>query len=388
MIGRLAWTARAGNIVLPVNDDSGTISIDDQNIPAITASFTVPRDDAFLALADPRQEPAPRIQLSGHLTEWQSLPLSAMSAYWQNLGGTVADLSAAWTGLQLRDVSNMFGAPLYSAASDVPTSMSLDLHVRTLTYDDWEMTISVASDEALLIDWAIANAEDYANIIGGQVGMNLQRVQAYVDPVLSAILGYTTDENVYTDTPLSGPWADVIQWRQDMTGWDLIRLALEDTDLKLRVNPSGRGFTLQRPQNSINNPAEHAFLFTGEDVTTVKHTRSRSEDWYDSAMLSQGDGVDFTFAAYPPSGRHSRTYVERFPDGTKLTSSMAENIVRRSLNRGQFIDIVAPIRLGVFMRDEFAYAPTLDDDAEQWIVKSVSYDIAAAQMNIRGEQRY
>jgi hypothetical protein len=63
------------------------------------------------------------------------------------------------------------------------------------------------------------------------------------------------------------------------------------------------------------------------------------------------------------------------------------NINTRNRNRGQFIDIVAPIKLGVFMMDEFTYAPDVGP-VQPWRVQGVSYDFLAGTMNIRGVQRY
>lgn len=385
MIGRLTWSARTGNLVLPVSNDAGNVNIDDQNVPAIVASIVVPRDDAFLALIDPRQTPVPRVQLTGHLTEWQSGTLAELSAYATSQGGTLADLSAAWSGLQIRDVSNMFGAPLYSGASETPETMTLDLHVRDVVYDDWEMTISLASDEALLTDWGLTTFSDEEALAGLQAGMNTQQIQAWVKPWLQYITGIPLVPSVYDTDTFSEPIVDIFDGYVGKSGWDTLRPMLEDVDLKLRVQPNGRQFQLARPENSINNPATHSWLFTAAEVESVRHTLSRTGDWYDSAILYRpaSEGVSPGF----PDATHSRTFMDDW-GGRKPNVSMAENIVRRTQNRGQFIDIVAPIQLGVFMRDEFAYAPTLDDPVEQWIVKSVSYDIGAGRMNIRGEQRY
>lgn len=303
---------------------------------------------------------------------------------------STAALSTAWASLDIVDVSRLFGAPLHGLAEDEPQTWSLDLHIRELSYDDWTMTISLASDEALLTDWAITTALDYTTITDNQVGMNVQQVQTYIDPVLLAVLGKPTVANVYNTTALSDTAANVVSWRQDMTAWELMRMPLEDTDLKLRVSGDGKSFSLQRPENSIRNPASVSHLFTEEDVISARQVFTRTSDWYDSAMITQGDGLAFTFAAYPTSGKHSRTYTERFPDGTKLTTSMASNITKRSLNRGRFIDIEAPIRLNVFMTDEFTYIPAGASSGPeyQWRVKSVSYDLFTATMRIRGERRY
>lgn len=385
MIGILDWDIRALGTTLTVT--GGNINIDDQNVPAITASVVVPHDDELFEALDPRQTPVPRVIVNGTLTEWATQTLSDVSAYFiANTATTLAGVSSLWSGMNLGDVTDLFGKPLHALAPAVPQTMSLDLHVREIDTDDFEMTISLASDEALLMDWSLTSFDDEQAIAGFQAGLNQQQIQTWVNPWLQYVLGYALTPGVYDTTTFSESIVDIFDGFVGKSAWDTMRPMLEDTDLKLRVRPSGRGFTLERPENSINNPATHSWLFTDLDVTTVRHVRSRTGDWYDSAILyrpaSEGASPGY------PTAIHSRTFMDDW-GGRKPNASMAQNIVRRTVNRGQFIDITAPIQLGVFMRDEFTYVHEIGDpDPEQWIAKSVSYDLTAGTMNIRGEQRY
>lgn len=386
MIGILTWDIRAAGTTLVA--EVGTLSIDDQNIPAITASVTVPYDADVLAALDPRTTDVPRVMLHGQITEWSSVPISAMSAYADAVGGTIADLSTAWAGLELGDVSAMFGAPLHAAAADAPTSMALELHVREISHDDWEMTISLASDEALLTDWAPTSAGDVLPMTNETDISNRQQVATWVNPVIGSVLGYRLTRGAYDTTALSATWSDLIDWSVWTSAWDMFRPAIEDTDLKLRVGPTGRGFTLLRPEDAIRDQLVHAFQLTPADVTSAKQVYSRTGDWYDSALLRRPDGSGTRGSPNP--GSHSRTYIEAVPDTVKPSYAMAEAIATRTANRGRFIDIVAHPRMDVFMTDEFTYLPdgaTPGPDYE-WRVKSVSYDFLAATMNIRGERRY
>lgn len=387
MIGILSWEIRHGNTVLRVI--SGNLNIDDQNVPAATAGVVVPHDQDLFDALDPRTVSPPRVTLSGRFTQWSSESVADLSAHLvANNVETVADLSALWSGLSVADVSALFGAPLDPAAEVEPETMDLELHVREVSHDDFTMAISLASDEALLTDWAVSSIWDVGAISELQQTMPANRVTTYVNIGLYMVLGRHVDPGPYDSQVVSGDFSFDLLSTLSMSAWEIMRPALEDGDLKLRLNPDGRGFTLQRPENSINAPAEHSWLFTPQNVSSARPVRSRTGDWYDSAMLTEEDvGGGF---GYPNNRDHTRTYLERFPAGTGLTESWAENIVRRTVNRGELIDIEAPIRLGVFMRDEFTYLP---DDAtpgpeHQWIVKSVGYDFITATMRIRGERRY
>jgi hypothetical protein len=387
VIGTLTWAARIGEEILPA--EVGNISIDDQNVPAITTSIQIPYDAALVPLLDPRVSSAiPRVQLAGTIVEWASQPVSAISAYADAEGGTVADLSAAWAGLTLGGVSSLFGARLHSFAPDTPQTMQLELHVRELQHDDWRIYLDLASDEALLTDWSVLGPFDVADLQDYQTGRNPAYVSTYVNSVLRLVLDQELEPSPYLTTAVDPEYVfDAVELSKGPTGWDIIREAMEGADLKLRVNPTGTGFTLQLPENAINNPAEHSWLFTPENVISARQVYSRTGDWYDSVMLSINGELVVTSGS---SAAHSRTWREDMRPGSNPTSNMAKNMAKRTKNRGRLIDIVAPIRLGVFITDEFVYIPEggVPGPEVQWRVKAVSYDFISGTMNIRGERRY
>ena len=389
MIGILDWDIRIADTTLEVQ--GGSINIDEMNIPAITASVVVPFDQAVFDEIDPRQTNVPKAILTGRFTDWAANPLSAMTEYFAaNAAVTLGDVSALWAGLELRDVSAMFGSPLHAGAIDNAANdvMPLQLHVREIEEDELAktMTILLADDEALLTDWGPTDGLDMGKINDYAEGMNVQHARTYVDPILQTVLGIRTETNAYSTTALSTVYTDVIERSIDMSAWEMIRQPLDDANLKLRPNRDGAGFSLQHPVNEI--PGKEWFsLITAAEVIRARHKRSRNDEWYDSASLVAGDELATRVFKGGPTGAHSRTYRERFPESTPLTSSSVVNINTRNANRGQFIDIDMPIRLGVFMMDEFTYERE-DETLQQWRVQAVTYDITSSTMNIRGVQRY
>jgi hypothetical protein len=389
MIGILDWDIRIADTTLQV--EAGSINIDEMNIPAITASVVVPYDAAVFDQIDPRQTEVPRAILTGRFTDWASNPLSAMTSYFADNGAvTLANVSTLWAGLQLRDVSAMFGSPLHAGAIDneTHTTMPLHLHVREIEEDERAktMTVLLASDEALLTDWGPTDGLDMGKINDYAEGMNVQHARTYIDPLLQVVLGIRTDVNAYSTTALSTVYTDVIERSIDMSAWEMIRQPLDDANLKLRPNRDGVGFSLQHPVNEI--PGKEWFsLITAAEVNNARQKCSRNDEWYDSVSLIAGDELATRVYKGGPTGVHSRTYRERFPESTPLTSSQVVNINTRNANRGQFIDITMPIRLGVFMMDEFTYERE-DTTLQQWRVQAVTYDITSSTMNIRGVQRY
>lgn len=389
ILGDLSWSFYAADRSVPVN--AGTINIDEMNVPAITVSITAPLDPDIAAL-DPRQTPAPRGSLTGTYTDWASLPISAVTDYIADQGiTTLAGLSTEWSGLELRDVSALFGAPLHSGAIDheAGDAMDLHLHIREIEVDEGARTMSIllASDEALLTDWGVTDGLDFAAIGEYAENMNVQWARTYIDPILQHVLGIRTDVNAYTNTMLSTVYTDVINRTIDMSAWEMIRQPLDDADLKLRPGRDGRGFSLQAPTNELPDKPWFS-LIRAEDVQSVRRRLSRNDDWYDSVSLSSGDDLATRIFKGGPTGVHSRTYRETFPDGTPLTSSQVRNINARNKNRGQFLDITMPIRLGVFTMDEFTYVPESGVAENTWRVQAVSYDIETCLQNIRAVQRY
>lgn len=390
MIGVLTWTVEALGTTLTVAD-AGNINIDDQNVPAITGSVVVPFDQTVFDGLDPRQSPPPRVKITGTMTEWVSQTVAAISDYAERHGaGTIADLSTAWATMNTGQISELFGSPLSTSAQPEPSTMTLDLHVREIREvtgtNELEMRISFASDEALLTDWGASQFSQLDAIRALQEPNSNTYVRNFVNPVMQYVLGYVPAENVYSDNVLTVPYTDIMNWNDYPSAWDMIRPALEDANLKLRVNRNGAGFTLQHPLNPIPG-ADPFSLLLPEDVISAERIFTRSGDWYDAALLSSVDGPpNYGYPAAP----HSRTYRETLRRGVQPSTSMAQNIVTRAENRGALIEISAPIKLGLFMRDNVNYidhggAATPDD---QWVIKSISYDMGTGLMSITGEHPY
>jgi hypothetical protein len=231
----------------------------------------------------------------------------------------------------------------------------------------------------------VSSIWDLAELSTWAQSFNLERASAWANLMLGAVFGSRLTPGPYDTDPLSDSFESSILDSVGASAYDMMRPALEDANLKLRVSPDGRSFSLRRPEDSLNSPSTHTFTFSPRNVIGATMERSRNGDWYDSAMLTEeGIGGGFGY----PRGEHSRTYREHLPEGSGLTESAAENIVTRARNRGQFFDVVAPIRPGVFMRDYFYWQPDPEQPGEEWQVQGVSFDLITDTMRIRGVQPY
>ena len=396
-VSSTTWEARIGDTILPIT--AGAITIDELQLPAINSSIVVPYDLELLEALDPRDTVPPRVTVNGRYSSWAAKTLGDMDSWLTGQGAvTIGDASALFQALDpstntISDVTDAFGTPMDPGGADPDDGgmMSLSLHVREVETDKAgaTMRISLASDEALLTDWAPTSGFDMLSIGEADDGLPAGEIKTRVEPFLRVVLGYGLTPGPYDSTMLSdlAPGA-IFDWTKYSSAYDMFRPGLDDTNLKIRVLPGG-GMGLFRPEGYINSPGTHSWLFEDEAIMNVKHTRSRSADWYDSAMLNNNDGSNSL--GFPASGEtHSRTYVEDLPSAQRVTTQMPLNVVTRASNRGEFIEITAPIDVtdgGVYMMDEFVYAPE-DGLAEQWRVQNVTYDLLSDTMIIRGVKRY
>lgn len=365
---------------------SGGFTVDEINVPAVSGTVVVPDTPGLLMQLDPRTSPPPRVQITGQRTYWASMTVAEFSAALTAAGLlTVAQVSTAWTGWTVADVSDAYGTPLSDQGADPTDTMSMSLHVRSVRRDvrGGTLAVSVASDEALLTDWAPSRTSDLSalnELVAGQP----VRVSTYVNAVLETVIGRRLTPGVYdTDVP-----SEVFPWTIDMTAWEMIRPFLDDTNTKLRVHPDGETWTLERPENQITADGFHHF--PAAELLDGFEEYSRTGDWYDAVILAAVNpvtGLDRT-AGYP-AGPHSRTYRERLPRDSRPNQSMARNIHTRSIQRGRLAEVRIPINVGVWMRDVFTYRTAAEPSPlPSWQVASVAYDITTDLMDITGIQPY
>jgi hypothetical protein len=258
--------------------------------------------------------------------------------------------------------------------------MSLNLHVREVSHDGFTMTVSLASDEALLTDWAVTGPFDAAAIQEAMEGRPTNRASTYVNAVMLRVLGRETVTTPWSTSTVSGDFAfDILDLASGPTAWEIIRQALDDSGLRLRPRRNGYDFGLYIPETNIDQ--EVGVLFTESDVVSTRWIYTRTRDWYDSVNLIVDGVID---ASSGSAAAHTRTYREDMRTGSQATLSMAQNMVRRAQNRGRLLELVAPIRPVLHIRDNFWYQPA-EGDLSLWKVKAVSYDLATATMTILAE---
>jgi hypothetical protein len=289
---------------------------------------------------------------------------------------------------EVTDFSERFGSQMseYGAAEVHP--IEFNLHVRRVrhTWEDGTMTIDLASDEALLLDWAVANNQDNDAItenFGPTSGATLYQ---YVNSVMGVAIGRVPESSSYGNQTVLLDSVDT-EWRFGVSGWDLFQDALNDRSCKLRPLPNGN-LVIEHMLNSIGKTRDGvSFTYAPEDDDVVSLTieNSRTDDWYDSAVLSaeNSGGTGFVRGANP-SGAHSRTYTETRPKGSKPNNTAAKAIVTRSKQRGIVANLVMPILAPLWIRNAVYLngLTGMSSYEEPWYTRNVTYDIYNDRMTV------
>jgi hypothetical protein len=152
-ISRQTIQAAVAGTAVEVTDAS--VSLDETRAPYAVADFTVPYTEDAADLLDPRT--GPRV----HLTMQQAFmgagtlaDLTAAAAP----GGTIADLSARWSGMNLGDITETLATPWNSVAPTTSTDtrrLNLTIRSRDVNHRDATIRVRATSDEAILTAYAL-----------------------------------------------------------------------------------------------------------------------------------------------------------------------------------------------------------------------------------------
>lgn len=142
--------------VLELHPTDATITLDESWTPYARAALVCPLPPAdVLDRIDPRVSPAPRVRVQVRRAAAQERTLADMPAIVP--ATTLEDLSTAFAGMTLADVSELLGDPYEDPARpDLSAVRTFDLQLRARTVD-WvagTMTLDLTSDEMSLQDFA------------------------------------------------------------------------------------------------------------------------------------------------------------------------------------------------------------------------------------------
>ena len=250
----------ANGVAVPLTVLAGRVALDESWSPYVRCELTV-RPTADPDVLDPRRGVRIRVWLG--VRYGSSRPLADLS----NTFSTLADLSAAFS--TLADLSGSYGAGYNLDGVRVGSRRSFDLGLRDRTWNVAEGTLSLtaASDEAILQDRALVAGAPQL-VTAGSTRDLCERVLARYGDVRRP----GTD-----DAPLE-PGASL--WRPGTSAWDLLESVCSAAGLRLYCD-EGRAWRLTQPLHRTGFDGLASLTAT---LVRAEETMALDESWADAVV--------------------------------------------------------------------------------------------------------
>jgi len=391
---------------------SGDITMDESWAPYVQGSITIPLDMDILDSIDPRTGARIKVFISQEYgesdklsvittnysgqtlaaisTEYAGKTLADLSAWYfapynqpgsnkldtlSNLftGGTLETASTAWDGLLFEDISEQFYRS-YPDGINNNHERGLDLTVRSRTLDVGESTITIelASDEALMLDFAHVGVNNFAPAS--------QDLRTIVKEVLSKI-GDALVDGAVTSTVDSA----AIIWQPGQTAWDYLNPLVKKAGLRLYCDEK-RLWHLVTDTDTLPGLVE---LFS---VGTIKSTAEvidrNSDEWFDAVVIkySYVNDLGQTVNAFDTAAENGYSKVKLIEFDTPFPGlGAAQRILDRALARGSQQDVTAVSNYAVTPSTQCTIYITGFPALENYI-KSVTWNFPSDEMTIKTRQ--
>lgn len=274
-------------------------------------------------------------QTIGDLSAWYFMPYNASGsntfATLSSLygGDTIADITADWDGLYFWEVSELYSRS-YPSGIYQNYQRGFDLAIRSRSVDvaNATITLELASDEALLQDYALVQAINYS-----PASTDLRTI---VKGVLARI-----NAGLVSGTTTATVAADATIWAPGQTAWDYLTSMTAQAGLRLFCDER-RNWYLVQDTYTADGLVE---LFSNETITAAEETISRdNDDWYDSVVVKYtwtndlGETViDYDIASVDGYQKTKLIEIESLYPG----AGAAQRILDRAISRGVQKDVTA-----------------------------------------------
>lgn len=305
-------------------------TLDETFAPYARARIVIglPGDD-ILALLDPRT--GARITLTLYQEFGDVYMLSALTTAWP-LPSTLAEITTAYQGATLATLTEQYRNELNPNAALSGSTRPMNLGVRSLEVDHRtaRVTIELASDEAILLDYAPSGT--------APIVLGLTSVRDTVEHVLGEI-GATLVAGTLDDTVE----AEATTWNPGVNGWDFVEPLVQKSGLRLWCDE----FRQWRLDETLAiRPGAVVLTQTGT-LTEATDTLSRDVDeWCDAVVIryewTDGAGarqIAYDSAVAPGGGSKVRLVVK--PDTRYPGPGAAVYVLRRTAGKGRVVDVEA-----------------------------------------------
>lgn len=356
--------ALVGNTVIPVKDAS--ITIDESWSPYVQASFTAPLENSLLALLDPRNKA--RVKFFVNQYYGDSEKLSVLSSTFG--GGKILNITAAWTGDTLADVSEAYFTPYNTSGVNYNYRRGFDLTLRSrnINIKANEMSFQVSSDEALLQDFALVDNLPYTPTF-----LNVRSIASYVlNQIGSVLQPGTLDGTVESDSAI---------WEPGQTAWDYLSPLLSATGLRLYSDEKRRWYLID---DTYTVPGVITLESSGT-ITEASDVISRDDnEWFDAVVITYTfvNELGETIKAYDHAAVEGYSKVLHLDYDTAYPGAgAAQRILDRTILRGRVNEIQAVSDYRVTTSQAFTLELT-GFPIQEGFISAVQWNYPADEMSI------
>lgn len=314
------------NSTTKLSVNSASITIDEGWAPYCQATLEVPFDADVLDALDPRN--GARIKIFTTQTYGVSELVSALTATFG--GGTVAGITAAWNGDHVSDISDAYFTPFNVSGVNHNFRRSFDLTLRSRSIDaaNSVMTLELASDEALLQDYALVATLPYVptffdvRTIASKV---LNRIGCVLTPG-------TTNGTISSDAAI---------WQPGQTAWEYLQPLIQSVGLRLYADENRNWYLVA--SNAITPGLVE--LDAIDTIVGASDSISRDDDlWFDAVVITYRwtNSAGETVLAYDTAANDPFSKVVHFEYETAYPGpGGAAAILARAQTRGRTNDVSA-----------------------------------------------
>lgn len=309
---------------IPVID--ATITLDENWSPYAQATLTAPiLDDEILDLLDPRENPHVLISLKKEYG--QSDKIFRLSG--EYVGKQLSDFTTEWAGKFLQDLSNEYYLAYNPFGLKEPDERTFSLAVREIdiNYVRSEVSLTLASDEALLLDYALVDNSVYTS-----PNTSVRAITQYVLNFIGASLQPGTADAVIP--------SGAAVWEPGQSAYDYLEPLIQAGALRLFCDEKRDWYLV--PDN-YDVPGSVNLSYT-ETLTDASTTISReSIEWYDAVVIkyeyvdpSGNTIIEYDSAGAPGTKVLTLTYNSKYPG-----AGAAARVLQRAEGRGRVNSIGA-----------------------------------------------
>lgn len=256
-----------------------------------------------------------------HSRPWNTFSQAeALSYLTAAFGGDVSTLTAQFGDLDVSAITAYLQPSNPSYNPQPSTVFEANLGIRSLTrdYESGMTTVRLASDEALLQDYAHTSATAYDPATSD--------VRTLVGEVL-ALIGATLAAGTAT-----GTFGTDVKWTPGQSAWDFLNPIVQKAGLALYCDENRLW--------QLVNPAATAGTLTLSDtsnVTDLSATLDRARDWFDACVIeyawNDGTASNKQYDIYAPTG-YKKVKKITYNDTPFPGTGAAQAIVQRATTRG------------------------------------------------------